>query len=173
MAIQCYCDSNLVASFTDDSIKDVCSSYLTNIYASQAIQYAVIIISGITNFLFGLIVDKIVNFVRPSSKSSSSFTKTGIYTLFLIINTIIVPLIITADIFGFQSSRYISFLTLLSSDLYSFFQVNDINYYADFSIVWYKNVGVIFINYLIANTITVWVFFFLDKWLANKGSLEK
>lgn len=84
-----------------------------------------------------------------------------------------VPLIITADIFGFQSSRYISFLTLLSSDLYSFFQVNDINYYANFSIVWYKNVGVIFINYLIANTITVWIFFFLDKWLASKGSLEK
>lgn len=55
-AVQCYCDANLVSTVSDQATKSLCEPYLTNIYVSQTIQYAVIIASSLTNFLFGLIV---------------------------------------------------------------------------------------------------------------------
>jgi hypothetical protein len=101
-AVQCFCDANLVSSFSDSTINTLCQPYLSNIYISQAIQYAVIITSSLTNFLFGLIVNNLVKFVRPASKSSGMLARTAIYnTLFLIFNTILIPLLIYADIFGF------------------------------------------------------------------------
>lgn len=90
---------------------------------SQGIQYAVIFASSITNFLFGLIVDKLVNFVRPLSKSSGMLTKTTIYTIFVIFNSVFIPLLVYAKIFGLQASNYISFITLISSGAKSFLAV--------------------------------------------------
>jgi hypothetical protein len=170
--IKCYCDSNLVSSFSDSTIKTVCDPYLTDIYVSQGIQYAVIFTSSITNFLFGFIVDKLVNCVRPASKSSGMMTKTMIYTIFLILNSLFIPVLIYADIFGFQPSNYVSFLTIISTSLKDFLQVSNLTLYPDFTQVWYRNVSPIFVNFLIVNTITVWVFFIIDKYLSSKTSLE-
>lgn len=122
-AVQCFCDANLVSALSDSATKSVCSPYLTNIYVSQTIQYAVVITATLTNFLFGLIVDKLVNFVRPSSKSSGLLAKIIIFTVFLTINTIFIPFLIYADIFGFQPSNYISFITIISSGVKNFFKV--------------------------------------------------
>jgi len=84
VALKCFCEVNLINSFSDNAIKTLCSPYLTDIQIAQGIQYAVILTSGFTNFLFGLIVDKLVNFVRPASKSAGLLTKTTIYTIFII-----------------------------------------------------------------------------------------
>ena len=121
--LQCYCYSNLVASFSDSAISSVCSSYRTGILISQGIQYGVIATAAITNFIFGLIVDKLVNCVRPVSKSAGLLAKTTIYTIFLILNSVFIPVLIYADIFGFKPSNYVSFLTILSTDLKTFFSV--------------------------------------------------
>jgi len=169
--IQCYCDSNLISSFSDSTIKDVCNPYLNNIYISQGIQYGVIFTSSITNFIFGFIVDKLVNCVRPASKSSGMLTKTLIYTIFLVINSIFIPILIYADIFGFQPSNYVSFLTIISSGIKSFFSVDNLSFYPDFTTVWYRNVSPIFVNFLIVNTVIVWVFFIIDKCMSSKSSL--
>lgn len=99
--LQCYCEANLISSFSDSTISTTCSSYLTSIYLSQGIQYAVILTSSITNFIFGFIVEKLVDCVRPSSKSSGMMIKTLIYTVFLVLNSILIPLLIYANIFGF------------------------------------------------------------------------
>lgn len=161
----------MIASFSDSAIKSVCSSYLTGIQVSQGIQYAVIFTSGITNYIFSLIVQKLVNFVRPASKSSGMLTKTTIYTCFIIFNTIFVPLLIYANIFGFQPSNYVSFITIISSDVKNFFKVENLSFYPDFTTVWYKNVSVIYTNFLIINTVITWVFFLIDKCSASKTSL--
>jgi hypothetical protein len=121
--------------------------------------------------LFGLIVHKLVNFVRPNSKSAGLLTKTTIYTIFIIFNSIFVPLLIYADIFGFQASNYVSFITIISSDVKSFFSVENLSFYPDFDTIWYKNVSVIYVNFIIIETVVTWVFYILGKCSSNT-SLE-
>lgn len=169
--VRCFCEANLIASFSDNNIKTVCSTYLTDIQISQGIQYAVIITSSLTNFLFGLIVDKLINFVRPASKSAGLLTKTTVYTIFIIFNSVFIPLLIYANIFGFQPSNYVSFITIISTDVKNFFAISNLSFYPSFNTVWYKNVSVIYVNFMIVNTIVIWVFFLLDKCTASKGSL--
>lgn len=110
----------------------------------------------ITNILFGIVVDKLVNCVRPESKASALFTKTLLLTIFLVINTVLVPILIYADIFGFEPTRYVSFLTLISSDIKNFLLVDNLSFYPEFNAIWYRNVSPIFTNFLIFNTLGVW-----------------
>ncbi len=117
--LQCYCFANLIDSFSDTAISTICTNYRNGILISQGIQYGVIATSAITNFLFGFIVDKLVSCVRPNSKSAGLLTKTTIYTIFLILNSVFIPVLIYADIFGFKPSNYVSFLTIVSSDIKS------------------------------------------------------
>ncbi len=125
------------------------------------------------NYLFGLIVDKLINCSRPPSQDAALSTKTMIYTIFLLINSIIVPVVIYADIFGFQASNYVSLITIISSDASSFFSVSNLSFYPNFTAVWYRNVSPLFTNFLIFNTLIVWIMFILDKCcFANKSGLE-
>jgi hypothetical protein len=113
----------------------------------------------------------LVNFVRPASKSAGLLTKTTIYTVFIIFNSIFVPLLIYANIFGFQPSNYVSFATLVSTDVKNFFAIDNLSFYPNFNSVWYKNVSVIYVNFTIINTIIIWIFFLFDKCTSNKASL--
>lgn len=115
--LRCYCNANLVASFSDDTIKTTCNDYLRDIYVEQAIQYVVLITEVVTNIVFGIIVNNLVDCVRPESRAAGLFTKTLLLTIFLLINTILVPILIYADIFGFQPTQYVSFLTIISKDV--------------------------------------------------------
>ena len=108
--IKCYCNSNLISSFTNSDIKNFCSNYLSAIYIEQAVQVAIILAASITNTIFGLVVDKIVNFTKPTSESQSLKTKTLIFTFFLIFNTIFLPILLYSNIFGFKASSYFSFI---------------------------------------------------------------
>jgi hypothetical protein len=172
IVIQCYCNAHFIDSFSDNSVKTACADYINGIAIEQSIQYVVIITASIMNFLFGFIVDKLINCVRPISQDAALSTKTAIYTVFLVINSIIVPILIYADIFGFQASKYVSFVTMISTDINSFFNVSSISFYPGFSAVWYRNVSPIFTNFLIFNTVMVWLFFVIDKcFFANNSSL--
>lgn len=124
-----------------------------------------------TNFLFELIVDKIVNCTRPNSQSHSLKIKTLIYTIFLILNTVILPILLYSDIFGFKTSSYFSFITLISSGLSNFLSVDNLQFYIDYSQVWYRNVSPIFTNYLIFDLIAVWIMLLIDKYRASYNSL--
>lgn len=139
---------------------------------AQGIQYAVVAISGITNFLFGFVVDKIVNFTRPSSYSSGLMGKTTVYTIFLIFNTVLVPILIYSDIYGFRTTEYASLITIISSDLKNALKVNDLNFYLDFERVWYSNVSPVFTNFLIMDIILTWVFFVYNKIMGDKEGLK-
>jgi hypothetical protein len=97
--------------------------------------------------------------------------KTLIYTIFLSLNSILIPLLIYANIFGFEPSKYVSFLTIISSSLKDFVSVSGLSLYPNFSTLWYRNVSPIFVNFLIVNTATVWIFYFIDKCLSSKASL--
>ena len=170
--MQCYCDSNLIQSFSDVTIENACVAYRNDIMIAQGIQYAVIATSAITNFIFGAVVSKLVSCVRPASKSSAMLTKIVIYTLFLIFNTVFVPVLIYADIFGFTPSNYVSLLTAISADIENFFKFTTLSFYPDFNTTWYRNVSSIFANFLIVDTAVTWLFLFVDKCFASYDGLQ-
>ncbi len=109
-----------------------CKNEMNQFFISQGIQYAVVATSAITNKLFGLVVDKIINFTRPQSYSSGLMTKTIVYTLFLIFNTVFIPILIYSDIYGFRTTNYASLLTIISADLKNALRVNELTFYLDF-----------------------------------------
>ena len=162
-----------MASFNDDTIANACSSYIRDIYIEQTIQYVVLITEAITNFIFGFIVDKLVNCMRPYSKARGLYLKTTLYTIFLVLNSILIPVLIYADIFGFKPSSYVSFITLISTDLGNFFKITELSFYPSFTGVWYRNVSPLFTNYLIFNTIVVWlVYIFFRCCCISKDELQ-
>lgn len=108
----------------DDALNSFCKSEINQFYISQGIQYAVVAISAITNTLFGFVVDKIVNFTRPSSFSAGLMGKTVVYTIFLIFNTVFIPILIYSNIYGFKTTDYASLLTIISADLKNILRVN-------------------------------------------------
>lgn len=165
--IKCYCNANIISSLTDSSIKSFCSSYLSAIYLEQAVQMAIILVAAITNVIFGFIIDKTVNCTRPSSHSGALKIKTVIYTLFLIFNTIFLPVLLYSDIFGFKASSYFSFLKIISTDITNFLQVDSIQFYLDYNAIWYRNVSPIFTNYLVFDILIVWLMFLVSKCRAN------
>lgn len=170
--IKCYCDSNLLQSFSDPLIEAACTDYRDQIMISQGIQYAVIFTSAITNFIFGAVVGKLVNCVRPASKSSGMLAKIVIYTIFLIFNTVFVPVLIYADIFGFTPSQYVSLITIISSDVSQFFNYETLSFYPNFNTTWYRNVSSIFVNYLVVDTVITWLFLIIDKCFASHDGLQ-
>ena len=139
---------------------------------AQGIQYAVIATSAITNFIFGVVVGKLIDCVRPASKSAAMSVKITIYTLFLIFNTIFVPVLIYADIFGFTPSNYVSFVTMISTSLADFFKFSTLSFYPDFNTTWYRNVSSIFINFFVVDIALTWVFLFVDKYLSSYDGLQ-
>jgi hypothetical protein len=168
----CYCNANVFTALTDSSIQNYCSSELQSIYIEQGIQYAIIITSALTNFLFGLVVDRIVDCTRPTSQSDSLKVKTLVYTIFLILNTIFLPILLYSDIFGFKTSSYFSFLTVISSGLSNLLQVDSLQFYLDYNQIWYRNVSPIFTNYIIFDTLGIWLMFMISKCQANYTSLS-
>ena len=100
-------------------------------------------------------------------------TKVVIYTLFLIFNTVFVPVLIYADIFGFTPSNYVSLLTLISTDIESFFKFSTLSFYPDFNTTWYRNVSSVFANYLIIDILLTWLFLVIDKCFASYEGLKE
>ena len=91
----------------------------------------------------------------------------------MIFNTAFLPLLLYANIFGFQASRYISFITLISTDVSNFFNIDSIELSLDYDNIWYRNVSPIFTNYVIFDILFTWGFFIFYKCISNKSSLEK
>jgi hypothetical protein len=170
--IKCYCNANILASLTDASIQSFCSEYTTAIYLEQVVQIAIILVAAITNVLFGLIIDKTVNCTKPSSQSGALKAKTVIYTIFMIFNTIFLPILLYSDIFGFKASSYFSFIQIVSTDFSNFLQVDSLQFYLDYEAIWYRNVSPIFTNYLIFDTLIVWLLFLFTKCRASTDSLR-
>ena len=171
--LKCYCNANLFNSFTDAGIQALCASYLKDIYIEQAVQIAITLVSTVTNFIFGVVINKIVNCTKPSSHSQSLKSKTIIYSVFLIFNTVFLPILLYSNIFGFKASSYFSFLQIISTDITSFLQISSLEFYMDYSAIWYRNVSPIFTNYIVVDLISLWFMFVVTKCTQNTEGLEE
>lgn len=136
-------------------------------------QIAITLVSTVTNLIFGVVINKIVNCTKPSSHSQSLKNKTIIYSVFLIFNTVFLPILLYSNIFGFKPSSYFSFLQIISSDITSFLKVNNLELYMDYSPIWYRNVSPIFTNYIVVDLISLWLVFVVIKCTQNTEGLEE
>lgn len=114
--------------------------------------------SSVTNFIFGLILVKIVNFTKPNNLSSSLVTQTLIYFIFIFINSILLPILIYSDIYGVKIASYVSFIQVLIPSI-DFFDMDSYQYYSDFTSLWYKNVSPFVTNFLAIDLIVTWLKF--------------
>ena len=171
--VKCYCNANLISSLTDASIKDFCSGYLKEIYLEQFIQIVIILVSSLTNVIFGFVIDKTIDCTKPSSRSLGLKRKAVIYSFFLIFNTVFLPILLYSDIFGFKSANYFSFLQIISTDASNFLQVDSLQFYLDYNGIWYRNVSPIFTNFLIFDTLAVWVLFVITKCRSDPEDLKE
>ena len=112
--------------------------------------------------------------MRPFSKANGLYLKTLLFTIFLCFNSILIPILIYADIFGFKATSYVSFLTIISTDITNFLAVTNLSFYPSFTNVWYRNVSPLFTNYLIFNTVGVWlVYIFYRCCCISKDELQE
>jgi hypothetical protein len=72
-------------------------------------------------------------------------------------------MLLYADIFGFKATNYVSFITLISTDIKNILNVDHLSFYIDMTPIWYRNVSPIYTNYIIFDTIFVWVSFIMGK----------
>jgi hypothetical protein len=111
-SITCFCNSNLF-NFGDGSVQTLCRNIFKKLYIYNGLQIAAAVISSATNFLFGIFIDKIINFTKPANMSSGLISKTSILFLFFLINTCLLPLLLYANIYGFKIASYISLVALI------------------------------------------------------------
>ena len=138
------------------------------------IQYVVLITSIVTNAMFGIVVNKLVICMKPYHNASALVIKASILTVFTMINSILVPVLIYADIFGFYPTNYVSLLTIISTDIKNFLKVDNISLYPTFTNIWYRNVSSFSINYIIIDTAKAWGFFIFKKLCClNTAKLER
>lgn len=127
-------------------------------------------ISSLTNYIFGLVIVKIVNFTKPSNFSSALVTQTLIFFLFIFINSIILPILIYSDLYGIKPASYVSLIKVLIPSI-DFFNMESYQYYNDFSVLWYKNVSPFMTNFLIIDVVVTWLkFIFYVCYLGCKRS---
>jgi hypothetical protein len=104
------------------------------------------------------VLGKIIRFTKPNNLSSALFAQTLIYFIFIFINSIVLPVIIYSDIYGVKPASYVSLIKLLIPNA-QIFNMNNYEYYSDFSNLWYKNVSPFATNFLIIDSLILWVKF--------------
>lgn len=111
--------------------------------------------------------------MRPASFSATLKYKTAILTLFFTLNSLLIPVLIYANIFGFTPSSYVSFLTVISSGIRNFLKVENLSFYTNFTAIWYRNVSPIFTNYILFNTVGLWgSYIFFKCCCSSRDSLK-
>jgi hypothetical protein len=155
--ITCFCNSELL-SFWDKDVQLLCRDIFKTIIVENVLQIIAAAISSFTNFIFGILLYKIVAFTKPNNLSSGLVTQTLIYFIFIFINSIILPVLIYADIFGVKIASYVSFIKVFLPKV-DFFNMESYQYYSDFSTLWYKNVSPFTTNFLIIDVVIIWLKF--------------
>ena len=81
-------------------------------------------------------------------------------------------MLIYANIFGFKTSHYVSFITIISKDLTSIWRIKEINFYIDYHSLWYAKVSPIYTNFLVVDFFITWIMLFIDKRISSTESLK-
>ena len=156
----CFCNSALFDIFNQD-VQSLCRDIFKTLYIENLLQVVASIVSTITNFIFGLLLTKIIEFTKPKNQSSSLVTQSFVFFLFLFINSIALPLLIYSDLNGVKPASFVSLIKVLFPNV-EIFNMDSFKYYNDYTTLWYKNVSPYFTNFLIVDLLMVWIKFIWD-----------
>jgi hypothetical protein len=135
---------------------DLCITFFEAIYKYNGLQIASALISTVSNILFNIVVNVLVDFTKPSSHSNALITKSLLLFLFLVINSCVLPLLIFSE---FGTVRMASYMSLLKiSDL----DFSKITFFSDFYSDWYRVVSPYFTNFVLIDIVIVWIKFFYE-----------
>lgn len=141
----CYCQEQIFSGFMDDSIKSLCQNLNQKIIITNALQISASVVSAITNVILSVLIVQIVKMMKPKSKSSMYTNIFIINFIAVLLNSIVLPLLINASIFGTKPVLYISFL--------NFLDLTKISMYSDFQKAWYVYIAPYYINMIIISII--------------------
>lgn len=129
----------------DDNISNLCQSLNQKIVITNALQISASVVSAITNVILSILIVQIVKMMKPKSKSSMYSNIFIINFIAVLLNSIVLPLLINASIFGTKPVLYISFL--------NFLDLTKISMYSDFQKAWYVYIAPYYINMIIISII--------------------
>ena len=122
------------------------------------LQIVAAVVSSITNLIFGFFLGKIIIFTKPNNLSSALFAQTLIYFIFIFINSLVLPVLIYSDLYGIKPASYVSLIKIFIPNT-DMFNMDNYEYYADFTSLWYKNVSPFATNFLIIDSLILWIKF--------------
>ena len=128
--------------FSDASINTFGSDISNKVLITNTLQIAASVVSAVTNVILAIIVTVIAKYLlRPTSvvKEYSFIFWAVLISSF--INTGVIPLLLSASVFGVKFYTYIKFINIID--------FNNLSIFSDFSGDWYALVSPYYINFLI------------------------
>lgn len=113
------------------------------------LQAVAALTSTITNLLIAILVTIVISFMKPKTNSDASVTEFVSILIATLINSVTIPLLLNASIFG---GRPILFLSWINFENFSSLQS-----YSDFSRNWYAYVGPFYLNFFLIAMLTPWI----------------
>lgn len=131
LTIYCFCSTNYASIYTDAGINSLCSNLEQTILVSNIVQIGASLLSTVTNIILIVVVSTIAGkLLKPDTKPKEyNFIFISVFISNLV-NSTILPLILNADIFGFKSVSYLTFIDFINVEKVSIFKDFDKNWFA-------------------------------------------
>lgn len=147
--VYCYCDKHILSYFSDTNIYNLCQSFSKDIIIKTLLQFVAAATSTITNILIAVFISLLISFMKPRSNSDAHVTNFVSILLATLINSITIPLLLNASIFG---GRPVLFFSWINFNNFSMLQS-----YSDFSRSWYAFVAPFYLNFFLIAVLTPWL----------------
>lgn len=105
--------------------------------------------SAITNVLLSVVVEYIVKFMKPITKSSEQNVNFVVILLSTLFNSCFLPLFLNASVFGYTPNTYLH--------IFNFVNFTNVKNYSDFVPDWYAYVSPYFVNLFLVAIIMPWI----------------
>lgn len=128
------------------------------------LQLIAALISTITNIIIAVLISATINFMKPTSNSDAHVTNFVSILIATIINSVTIPLLLNASIFGGRPVLFFSWI--------NFKNLDSLQSYSDFTRKWYVYVAPFYLNFFLIALVTPWLNLLkvtvLEKWKRGK-----
>lgn len=138
----CYCNANIASIYSDTNVNAFCSSITNKVLITNILQVSASILSSVTNVILAIIIAVIAKYLlRPANVPKEYvFIFWGVLCS-AFINTCIIPLLLSANIFGVEFYSYLKFI--------NFIDFNKLSIFNDFTTDWYALISPYYLTFMI------------------------
>lgn len=128
--------------YSEVLVEAFCSEMSNKVLITNVLQVAASVVSSITNIVLAIIVTVIAKYLlRPASiPKEYVFIFWGVL-ISSFINTVIIPLLLNANIFGVEFYTYLQFVGFIDS--------NKLSIFSDFTTDWYALISPYYLTFMI------------------------